>query len=254
MQILFTAHGLRWHKPAYAASDASQQDWQDGRIPCNWARKAVTNPSRGSDADGGQPTTKPTNRKMRQGERARTHIHTHTPVTHSPVPVALPRRAGRIDDLVGPAMSRRWTPGVSISDVSDPPSRSPKHISTPSAAALRPSLLIRDIPHGRMVYGSSRVVHPPLPPSLLFRSSHTHTQNTHTPSPSQSQQTVKNYTHTYYLQPHGLPLSELPPRRRCIAACCMQETCKTRQPETWLAPQRHSELPRCLARCRPLFY
>lgn len=44
MQILFTAHGLRWHKPAYAASDASQQDWQDGRICATGPARATCPP------------------------------------------------------------------------------------------------------------------------------------------------------------------------------------------------------------------
>lgn len=41
MQIPLTAHGLMWHKPAYAASDASQQDWQDGCISWNGPARAA---------------------------------------------------------------------------------------------------------------------------------------------------------------------------------------------------------------------
>lgn len=44
MQIPLTAHGLMWHKPAYAASDASQQDWQDGCISWNGPARAATPP------------------------------------------------------------------------------------------------------------------------------------------------------------------------------------------------------------------
>lgn len=90
----------------------------------------------------------------------------------------------------------------------------------------------------------------PSPPVPSFRSSHTRTHTSHKTHASLSQSQQQN---TYYHNPHGLPLLELPPRR-CIAACCMQETCKTRQPETWLAPQRHSEpasLPPSVINCGP---
>lgn len=126
--------------------------------------------------------------------------------TQSVSPVLLPRRAGRIDDLVGPAMLRRGPLGP-ISDVSDPPSRSPKYISTPSCCSLAALPLIRDIPHGRMVYGSSSPPTPP-PPSPLPLLPYTHGR------PSQSQQQLLihtlpyiTYTHTVHATTtRGLPL------------------------------------------------
>lgn len=209
MQILFTAHGLRWHKPAYAASDASQQDWQDGRI-CATGPARATPPAHqgGSDLDGttNQPPNPPT------GKWDRANAHTHTRSQSQKKNACLPRRAGRIDDLVGPAMLRRGPLG-SISDVSDPTSRSPKYISTPPVCSLAALPLIRDIPHGRMVYGSSSQSTHPSPRSA---------PPIHTPAlPSQSQQpatthhtcSVRTYilTHLHTTTTHGLPLLDLPP-------------------------------------------
>lgn len=155
--------------------------------------------------------------------------------TRSVSPVPLPRRAGRIDDLVGPAMLRRGPLGP-ISDVSDPPSRSPKYISTPSCCSLAALPLIRDIPHGRMVYGSSS---PPTPPPRpLFRSSHTHGR------PSQSQQQLLTHTLLYITYTHtvhttttrGLPLWDLPPdAARCLMrASVARDMRRDQPPETWL--------------------
>lgn len=174
---------------------------------CNWTREGnPPSPPRGSDLDGTTPNP-PTGKWDRAN---RTHTHAQSVPKRN---ACLPRRAGRIDDLVGPAMLRRGPLG-SISDVSDPTSRSPKYISTPPVCSLAALPLIRDIPHGRMVYGSSSQSTHPSPRSA---------PPIHTPAlPSQSQQPATThhtckctYLHTYTLThtttTHGLPLLDLPP-------------------------------------------
>lgn len=134
MQIPLTAHGLRCHKPAYAASDASQQDWQDGCMRATLDPRGLREPdpppsSRVWNGRGGNPNklSSPLPYSRKECDRpacSRSAIRSAC---------TMPRRAGRIDDLVGPAVSRRGTPGGwwwPISDVSDPTSRSPKYIST----------------------------------------------------------------------------------------------------------------------------
>lgn len=82
---------------------------------CNWTREGnpPSQPAhpRGSDLDG--TTNQPPNPPTGKWDRAN-RTHTRARSQSQKKNACLPRRAGRIDDLVGPAMLRRWTPGVHL--------------------------------------------------------------------------------------------------------------------------------------------
>lgn len=166
---------------------------------CNWTPQPTP---RGSDLDG------TTNTHIHQQENG-TGRTAHTRRSQSQRNACSPRRAGRIDDLVGPAMLRRGPLG-SISDVSDPTSRSPKYISTPPAAALRPCLSFV-ISH-MVAWSTVAAASPPTPPPVPSSAPPIHTP-AH-PSPN-SPKTTHSYTvlvHTSHTTTtHGLPLLDLPP-------------------------------------------
>lgn len=204
MQIPLTAHGLMWYKPAYAASDASQQDWQDGCISWNGPARAAPPllppplPSSGLDQTG--PTTIH-QQKMGQGA-----LQSFT---------ASPRRAGRMRNLgrSGNDDEGPWGGFGQSQMVSEPTSRSPKHISTTPPAALRPSL-IRDNP--TWLAWSTVAVQPTPPPSPrpplsappLCVSVCVHIHITPSiPVPTSSKKIYTTHTTT---ATHGLPLLDLP--------------------------------------------
>lgn len=118
---------------------------------------------------------------MRQGGQ-RTHAQQSLQV-----PVCLPRRAGRIDDLVGPAMSTRGPLGCPSQMSRIPPADRQSISRLPQLQPCGPPFSFAISHMARMVYGSSSPVHPPLPPRPLFPLlpyTHTHiTQNTRLPIP-----------------------------------------------------------------------
>lgn len=153
----------------------------------------------------------------------------------------LPRRAGRIDDLVGPAMLRRGPLG-SISDVSDPTSRSPKYISTPPAAALRPCLSFA-ISHMVAWSTVAAAASPPTPPPVPSSAPPIHTPAHPSPNSPKTTHILYLYTHPILPQPTACRFWTSRPGASTLL-CRMQETCNApASRDLVVAPQGERPLP-----------
>lgn len=176
---------------------------------------------------------------MRQGGQ-RTHAQQSLQV-----PVCLPRRAGRIDDLVGPAMSTRGPLGCPSQMSRIPPADRQSISRLPQLQPCGPPFSFAISHMARMVYGSSSPVHPPLPPPspLSAPPIHAHTHHTkHTPPyPSPNSKIHTTTTHTACRFWNSRPGAAL-----LLAAC--KRHAKRASPRPGLLHRDTASRPRC----RPL--
>lgn len=172
MQILLTAHGLRCHKPAYAASDASQQDWQDGcmraTLDPRGLRDQLSPPLfKGLERTGGNPNklSSPLPSSREECDRPA--------CSRLAIRFACPCPGERAALMIWSVRQCRGEGPLGVGGCGGPsqmsriPPADRQSISRlPSCYSLAALAPIRDIPHGRMVYGRSGS--PPAHPSSPF--------------------------------------------------------------------------------------